>query len=302
MLVKPTFINIGPGRSGTSWLYQMLEQHPEICMSKIKETEFFNTNYEKGFPWYENHFAHCKNYKAIGEISNNYYLDKEVAHRIIDYNPNIKLIVNLRYIPNLLISFYNFGIRRGLSFNSLDDELDTHFGKIMGSGYNYRLKREKLTNADKVSLLESVLLHDLLSVFFELFKEENIYLLIFERIIIEPQKVVKEIYDFLGVDKSFLPKNRDKVVNSTSQPKLMPLALLATNIAFMLRKAGFYNLLTFLHSSEFVKSILFERGESIEKNAWKNLQPYAINKIEENIQKLILRIPSLSMYWKQFGN
>ena len=78
--VRPTFINIGPGRCATSWLLEALKAHPEIEMAKVKETEYFNTNFDRDVDWYESHFSvGSNNAQAIGEISNNYYLDASVA-------------------------------------------------------------------------------------------------------------------------------------------------------------------------------------------------------------------------------
>ena len=50
--VRPNFINIGPGRCASSWLLEVLESHPQISMARIKETEYFNTNFDKGAAWY----------------------------------------------------------------------------------------------------------------------------------------------------------------------------------------------------------------------------------------------------------
>ena len=53
--VRPTFINIGPGRCATSWLLEALKAHPEIEMSKVKETEYFNTHFQRDTDWYHSH-------------------------------------------------------------------------------------------------------------------------------------------------------------------------------------------------------------------------------------------------------
>ena len=49
------FIVVGPGRSGTSWLFNLLKEHNDILMPKIKETEYFNNNFHKGNGWYHSH-------------------------------------------------------------------------------------------------------------------------------------------------------------------------------------------------------------------------------------------------------
>ena len=37
------FIGIGMGKAGTSWLHDMLMQHPQIFLPPQKEVQFFNS-------------------------------------------------------------------------------------------------------------------------------------------------------------------------------------------------------------------------------------------------------------------
>ena len=81
----PNFIVIGPGKSGTSWLYHILGQHPQVCMSSAKETLYFEDYYSKGREWYQKFFRQCKAPgvpHAIGEISNTYIFSPLAATRI----------------------------------------------------------------------------------------------------------------------------------------------------------------------------------------------------------------------------
>ncbi|HAD96803.1 MAG TPA: sulfotransferase, partial [Cryomorphaceae bacterium] len=45
---SPDFIHIGPGRTGTTYIFKMLGQHPGINLPNEKEINFFNRNYSKG--------------------------------------------------------------------------------------------------------------------------------------------------------------------------------------------------------------------------------------------------------------
>ncbi len=40
-LKRVGFVGVGYPKSGTTWLYEILNQHPEICMCSSKETNFF---------------------------------------------------------------------------------------------------------------------------------------------------------------------------------------------------------------------------------------------------------------------
>lgn len=39
---RPLFLGLGPTKTGTSWLYYFLSDHPEFCASPIKELHFFS--------------------------------------------------------------------------------------------------------------------------------------------------------------------------------------------------------------------------------------------------------------------
>jgi len=92
----PNFIVIGPGRSGTTWLYNALREHPEIGMASTKETCYFDAFYHKGLGWYADFFKSYNGRKAIGEVSNTYIFSPLAARRIAELNPNIRIISPLR--------------------------------------------------------------------------------------------------------------------------------------------------------------------------------------------------------------
>lgn len=58
---KPDFLGIGAQKAGTTWMSQMLSQHPEIWAPPFKEVQFFNHRYVKEhrdwLPW---HFKRAK--------------------------------------------------------------------------------------------------------------------------------------------------------------------------------------------------------------------------------------------------
>ena len=254
----PNFINIGPGRCASSWLLEVLQAHPAIGMAKIKETEFFNTNYERGYRWYESLFSNSSG-KVVGEISNCYYTQPEVAARIHDYDSNMKIIINVRDPFSLLSSFHGFGIRRGLPLTEVKNDLDFHVGKVMGSGYDHRAKKGTLNSGDTESLLEAVMLARHLRPFFEAFPPNQIYVFVFERLKTQSAEVVQEIYRFLDVDESFQPPVTGERVNEAIAPKSKMLGVAAMNFAFFLRQIGAYKILDELKKSRLVKNLFYSK-------------------------------------------
>ena len=301
MANTPTFIDIGPGRCATSWLFEVFRAHPEISMSRVKETEYFNTHQDKGDAWYRSNFPDTE-LPATGEISTNYYLDGAVAGLIRDYDPDVNIVINLRQPYQLLESFYAFGQRRGLELGTLAESLDVPIGRIMGSGYEYRSSRNMLTKADSITLLESVCFADRLRPFLDAFESDQVHFFIFERLQSDYQQVLADLYDFLEVDSSFLPVDAAKIVNSSMAPKSKALARLATRTSFLLRRCGAHGLLSQLHQSEMLKKLLFSKSApstSIDKVAAcrEQLDRSTVVRLDEQIDQMKSLCPNLNRWW-----
>ena len=71
----PTFLGIGAQKSGTTWLHEMLRQHPSLWLPRErKELMFFDEkrNFEKGLGEYASYFNGVNNQTEIGEITPGY--------------------------------------------------------------------------------------------------------------------------------------------------------------------------------------------------------------------------------------
>jgi hypothetical protein len=92
----PDFIGIGAQRTGTSWIYACLYEHPQVCMPQ-KEIGFFSRdrNWSRGFEWYEQIFAECPPGAIAGEFSTSYLTDTDVPARMVDRYAGVRLIASL---------------------------------------------------------------------------------------------------------------------------------------------------------------------------------------------------------------
>lgn len=298
--IGPTFINIGPGRCATSWLHEIFLAHPEITMAKVKETEFFNNNFEKGTDWYHSLFKSEGNAVA-GEISNCYYTEPHIAQRIREYAPDMKIIINVRDPYSLLKSFHGFGIRRGIELGPLEESLDVPIGRLMSSGFEQREQRNELTDGDRVSILDAVMLSRFVEPILEKFASENVYIFIFERLKTEKDKVIREMYDFVGADSQFVPPAAEQVVNASITPKSKWIARLATKVAFLLRSVGAYKLLSTLHQSRLVKKIFYnEAGKSDgpKIDPRKILDAESKQLLDQEIENMMNLHPPLKKWWE----
>lgn len=282
---QPTFICIGPGRTGTSWLREMLDSHPDVSLSSIKETEYFNNNVDKGREWYESHFVDDSS-KATGEISNMYYVDSELPQRIHADYPNLKIIACTRNPETLIKSFYQFGVRRGVAASSLESALEESNSKYMGTGYQHRSKTGKLTPGDQVSLLDSVRLEKWLQPYLDTFGSENVLLIPFEDLRSRGEGILSDVYSFLGVESSHKPEALNEVINPGLSPKNKHVALLAHKAAYTLRKLGFNSLLSGLHKSRLVKSLLFKEAKSVKSGETLDLPEHVVSSLKSENEKI----------------
>src|SRR4051794_23521597 len=91
-----TFSVIGAGKAGTTWLFEVLEAHPDVSMARAKETMFFDEHFHRGVDWYHSLFSSDGTPTAVGEVSNSYLAAPRAPARMASYNPNMRLVALLR--------------------------------------------------------------------------------------------------------------------------------------------------------------------------------------------------------------
>ena len=122
-----TFI-VGAPKAGTTSLHYYLQQHPEVCMSAIKEPNFFTAANVSDLYYdvdpilneddYHLIFSDLKK-KVVGEASVSYLYYPLIADKIFEYNPKAKIIILLRNPVQRAFSHYLMDKRLGLCNVSL---------------------------------------------------------------------------------------------------------------------------------------------------------------------------------------
>lgn len=211
------FIGIGAQKSGTSWVYACLYEHPQIC-APIKEIHFFSRQrFEKGRGWYEEHFSRCDEGKIRGEFSTSYLYSEESAERIKSLYPQVKLIAILRNPIHRAYSQYGNAIKAG-------EIPETMTFEAYGA-------REK-------SVMEQGLYMQQLARYRRHFSDDQMLVLIYEDIEKDPRMLMRRIYTFLGVDAEFVPTMIDIRVNVARVPKMVSVDRMMHHIAERLRVIG----------------------------------------------------------------
>lgn len=232
----PSFICIGPGRAGTSWLYEVLSEHPEVCMAKcIKETQYFNENFDKGLEWYKTFFDGCREARARGEISNRYIFDPLVARRIKATISDCRILICMRNPYERIQSVYSFKLREGA--------LDCSFEEAL-------IKMPELIEENRY--------YSLLNPYYEIFGHENVFLLFFDEITAKPRELCKELFRFIGADDEFIPLVAEKKVNQAIIPRFPLAAHLTKGTAILMRRLELYGPLTWAKRSNILKALFFK--------------------------------------------
>ena len=197
-----TFI-VGFPKSGTTSLHYYLNQHPDVCMSNIKEPNFFSSN-EIAELYYDNTviktmsdyiklFDHPNN-KILGESSVSYIYYSSVAKKIFNYNNNAKIIIILRNPVDRAFSHFLMDNRLGYC--------NINFKEVISNPKKYPLFYQQYVDIGHY--------YEKIKVYIDIFKKENIKILIYEDFIKETQKYVNEVFDFLEIKRfkvDISPKN-----------------------------------------------------------------------------------------------
>jgi len=191
--MKPSFVGIGAQKCASTWLYKVLEEHPEIGVSREKEIDFFSKKYDYGYQWYEAHFDGCADKRETGEISPSYFSDPSVPARVHRYNPATKILVTLRDPVQRALSQHRHEVRLG------------HFGGASLS-FEAGLKNNPM-------YIEQGLYATHLKRWLEYFPLEQIHVIVVDEINSNPYDVAHKAYEFLGVDGSYEPRCLKKQFN-----------------------------------------------------------------------------------------
>ncbi len=216
-MTLPNFFIFGATKSGTSSLYFYLKQHPDIFMPGVKEPHFFGFRPDEEV-WevrngetrkngyavtnsdaYQKLFEAGTGIKARGEASVMYIYLEGSEKRIHAQVPDAKLVAVLRNPVERAYSAYLHLIRE-------EDELCATFMDALDA----EPKRVAEGWAPLYHYQNMGFYGEQLSRFYKQFAPEQIKVFLYEDLETEPERVVQDIYKFVGVDPSFKPDTKTR--------------------------------------------------------------------------------------------
>jgi hypothetical protein len=185
----PEVFIIGAQKAGTTFLANLLGQHPEICVAEPKEPDFLTRHRDRGEAWYVSCFRNPGT-RHLLDASTSYSAsplssvpdprpDREspfagVPRRLHELSPEAKLIYLLRNPVNRTYSAYWHNVRAGHERRPFREA-------ISSSSFYLRVSRY----------------YDQAELYLEHFPRESILLLLFEDLVKEPSRTVRQCLEFL---------------------------------------------------------------------------------------------------------
>lgn len=231
---KPEFIYLGYDKSGSTWLYKNLNEHPDVSVPASKETFYFDRNYSRGMKWYESFFDSSK--KVAIDISHDYIFDGQALINIKKDLPGVKCIVFIRNPIYKAWSLYKFAKRNSQVKGSLLEAIHDSPG-ILKRSYYY----EDLMFAR------------------ELFGE-NLKVFFFDDLENDPDKFFSDVSEYLGIDSSKVGSTKE-VINKSSESRFKLISHLYKPAVAALRSCGAHKVVGWLKSSSLVHNILFKENK-----------------------------------------
>lgn len=175
----PSFFIIGPPRTGSSWLHEVLRPHT-LLPSPSKETRFFDTHFHRGMKWYLAHYERARE-QRMGEVAPTYFASAFARERIALTVPRAKIVCVFRNPVDRIVSLYR--VKRA-------------YGWIPWS-FAEAVERDS-------ELIESGRYASTLKLWRRSFGTENVMAGIYDDLQADPQGFVDAIVDFIGVPRFFL--------------------------------------------------------------------------------------------------
>ncbi len=227
----PDFIIAGAAKSGTTALHYMLDQHPDIFMSGIKETNYFVYAYERARKWrdhsgsaplealgehditdthekYRALFKQAKTGQLLGESSPLYLLSAAVPKRMSEHNPALKVVLILRNPAEVAYANFVHQVRdrtESLALEEIDRIFDaSHYKKANLHPFSHHLALPEYSTQ--------------LPKYIEFFSPDNLHIIIYEEFIKDKKLALSRLFDFLKLAECD-DINVDKKVNISAMPR-----------------------------------------------------------------------------------
>jgi Sulfotransferase family len=238
----PDFFIAGHAKCGTSAIYRMLRQHPQVFMA-VKEPRYFAPELRSRFrrvapqsgadtlAAYMALFAGAEPDQLAGEATPSYLRSHEAAARIAEANPQARIVALFREPASYLRSFHQQAL-----FNNFESETDLRKALALEAARRGGRRMPLLSQSPQSLLyMDHVKYVEQLRRYEAVFPRGQILTLIYEDFRADNEAVVRQILRFLQLDDTVdLKPIRTPPVPAVRSPLAQQLLWLVTNLSHRL--------------------------------------------------------------------
>ncbi|MGB3187490.1 MAG: sulfotransferase [Ornithinimicrobium sp.] len=213
----PNFLYIGPDKAGSTWLHEVLIQHPDIYLSPAKDLYFFDRYYSKGREWYAGHFSDARDETVVGEVCQDYLADPDAPRRIHETLGAPKVMVTLRDPVQRAFSSYLYMRKHGEGPSTFAQALRAEPRLVEHGRYGAQIAR-----------------------FRQFVPARSLHIAVFDDLKSDPQSFVNAVLTWLDVAPMRLTEEQRGARLPASRARFLPLAWVvrrAANVARTLDQA-----------------------------------------------------------------
>jgi hypothetical protein len=173
----PSFFIVGPPRTGSSWLNQVLDRHA-LLPGPLKETRFFDTHFHRGVKWYLAHYDAPAAGRRMGEVAPTYFASALARERMVQLLPSARIVCVFRNPVDRIVSLYRLKRAYGLIPWNFEEAVRRDPELMETSRYASHLKLWQRS-----------------------FGTANVMACIYDDLRGDPQRFLDEAVDFIGVPR-----------------------------------------------------------------------------------------------------
>lgn len=220
----PNFLIVGAAKSGTTSIANYLKQHPEVCVSSVKEPKYISSqfleNHYKGpgdkeveaatirsLEEYVSLFSKCKERCAVGEASADllYYAEESIPLIKEKFGGDVKIIAILRNPIERAYSAYTHLVRDGRETLDFGEALNAEVErKEKGWEFIWHYKRAGEYYSKVSSFMNSF---------------DNVRVYLYDDLVNDSRLMYGDMCRFLSVDDSFVPGDIGEKYNVSGIPR-----------------------------------------------------------------------------------
>lgn len=230
------FLYLGPDKSGSTWLFEMLRMQDGIHIAKCKDLYFFDRYFNRGINWYKKKINYGLDKEGLikGEISHDYLFSQVASMRIKSYLPEVKMLTFFRDPIARSFSQYLYIKKSGLTKKSFLDAIN-----------------------DYPEIIENSLYHLHLDKYAWAIERGNLKILLFEDLVKSEEKFARDIIAFINPSPSKEVKLPGKQ-REASEARFYFLSKLFKLAAVKARDLGFEDLIGKIKHSRYMSLIYKE--------------------------------------------